>query len=137
MRAKPRKFASDAERKEAQQTRDRERSRKRHKEVPNIDRDYKLRKNFGISLADYNRMFEEQDGVCKICGNPETHIDPRTQKVFNLSVDHCHKTGLVRGLLCMRHNKALGLFNDDSDLLIAAVNYLQESRRESQATRTD
>lgn len=87
----------------------------------------KLQSNFGISLEEYEALFKEQGGVCKICGEPEKRTDPRTGKIYALSVDHCHKTGKIRGLLCMAHNKAIGLFGDSVSLLRAAISYLESS----------
>ena len=60
-------------------------------------RDYRLRMRYGITLAEYETRFREQRGGCAICGHP-----PKTRR---LAVDHEHKTGRVRGLLCMRCNK--------------------------------
>ena len=66
-----------------------------------------------------------QGGVCAICSNTETIVNVRTGKPKALHVDHCHKTGKIRGLLCSRHNKGMGLFNDDPALLRAAAAYLE------------
>lgn len=81
------------------------------------NRDY-LR-NYGITLEDYNRMFEEQQGCCKICGVHQLQLDK------NLSVDHDHKTGKVRGLLCFKHNFAIGLLDDNPDLIKKVLEYLE------------
>ena len=81
-------------------------------------RDYKNK--YGITISDYDLMFLEQDGVCKICSKAEPTYT-------NLAVDHCHTTGKVRGLLCTPCNKALGLFEDKQDLLLNAISYLKSS----------
>ncbi len=83
-----------------------------------------LRKRYGITLADYGRMFEDQDGTCAICRREETRVDHRTKKVSRLAVDHDHKTGDVRGLLCHHCNNALGAFDDDLGSIMAATIYL-------------
>ena len=57
------------------------------------------RRQLGLSVEDYDAMLAAQGGVCAICGNP-----PKTRR---LDVDHDHKTGKVRGLLCHRCNRAL------------------------------
>jgi hypothetical protein len=75
-------------------------------------------KKYGITLDEYDRLFHSQGGVCRICRLP----DPTGRR---LSVDHDHKTGRVRGLLCHKHNTALGGFNDDLILLQAAIDYLK------------
>jgi hypothetical protein len=84
-----------------------------------------LRSKYGITLEQYNIMLENQGGVCAICGDPPTIIHAG-EKVSPLSVDHCHKTGKVRGLLCHPCNMALGLFKDNKDRLRAAAAYLED-----------
>lgn len=79
---------------------------------------YKYR--YGITLEDYNRMFAEQGGVCKICKKD----DPGRKQSNHLAVDHCHKTGRVRGLLCLKCNKGLADFNEDLELFKKAMEYL-------------
>lgn len=86
-------------------------------------RKWHFRNAYGITFEDYDRMFEAQGGVCLICGNQSATY--KTGVKQRLQVDHCHKTGKVRGLLCNRCNGGLGLFNDDVDRLLAAVAYLQ------------
>lgn len=83
-----------------------------------------LKKKFGMSLDDYDKIFKDQNGVCAICGNVETYLDSRTQKVFELAVDHCHDSKKIRGLLCGQCNTGLGCFKDSTDLLTKAVDYL-------------
>jgi len=87
----------------------------------NFDR--RLRKAFpdgkglGISFTeeDYNKLRIEQNGVCKICKKSETNINPKINKIRNLSTDHDHKTGLVRGLLCSHCNKRLGIYEKNGE----------------------
>lgn len=95
----------------------------------NVDK-YKnnqLKCKYKISLDDYNRMFAEQKGLCAICNNSELSIHNNTGKIMRLAVDHDHKTGKVRGLLCGQCNQALGKFKDDSELILKAYNYLKEN----------
>lgn len=75
-----------------------------------------LKKRFGITWEEYEKMFEEQEGVCALCKGSE--------KDRMLSVDHCHVTGRVRGLLCGNCNRALGLLKDNKEVLIKAVEYV-------------
>jgi hypothetical protein len=63
----------------------------------------------------YNELHDRQSGLCAICGNPEVKIDPQQGKPCVLAVDHCHKTGYVRGLLCFRCNTNLGWFEAMSE----------------------
>lgn len=79
-------------------------------------------KKYGVSYEEYCDMLEKQDHCCAICGGVETH---RRKK--NLSVDHCHTTGKVRGLLCSECNTGLGKFKDSLDLLEKAKEYLQNA----------
>jgi hypothetical protein len=85
-------------------------------------RRHKLISVYGIDEAEYERLFSEQNGVCAICHEPETaHSNGIIKK---LSVDHCHESKEVRGLLCSRCNSAIGLLNDDPELLRRAAEYL-------------
>jgi hypothetical protein len=82
-----------------------------------------FKRKYGISVSDYDRMFLQQSGLCAICSSQSN--DGR-----RLHVDHCHDTGKVRGLLCNRCNKGLGLFRDDPDLLSIAAGYIVEHEDE-------
>jgi hypothetical protein len=79
-----------------------------------------LKREYGIKKADYDRMLEEQDGLCAICHQPNTH-----KKHKRLSVDHDHATGRVRGLLCHTCNVGLGAFKDNVEVLAQAIEYLK------------
>ena len=79
---------------------------------------------YGITEKDYNNILKEQNGVCAICGEPETK--KLKGKVRHLSVDHCHKTNIVRGLLCDKCNNGLGRFEDNIDVMASAISYLQQ-----------
>lgn len=68
--------------------------------------------------ADYDKMFADQNGVCKLCGKP-----PKVGGK-SLHVDHCHKTRRVRGLLCGPCNGAIGQLGDDLAGLRRAARYL-------------
>ena len=82
-----------------------------------------LRNRFGITIDDYERMNTAQGGLCKICLEAESRI--LDGKLTGLSVDHCHKTGKIRGLLCSDCNKALGMFGDDPATMLRAIHYLE------------
>lgn len=81
---------------------------------------------YGITKDQWQDMFKSQDGTCAICKQPETLFDSKLQKTRKLSVDHCHKTGRVRGLLCGKCNKGIGLLNEDPTLLSNAIDYLNQ-----------
>lgn len=82
-------------------------------------------KKFGITLEEYEKILSEQDGVCKICKNGETMI--MNGQVIALAVDHCHKTGKVRGLLCQQCNSGIGCFKDNIEIMTYAIKYLIEN----------
>jgi hypothetical protein len=82
----------------------------------------------------FQKLYAEQQGLCAICGNPETAKDPRTGVVKSLAVDHCHKTGRVRGLLCHRCNKALGFFDDSIKVLQQSIVYLRKNDPQQDST---
>lgn len=80
-------------------------------------RDYKLRYKFGIDLEDYNQMLEQQRYRCALC---------QVIVTGTLHVDHNHKTGAVRGLLCRDCNTGLGMFRDNIETLQQAIEYLSK-----------
>ncbi|MFF5083906.1 endonuclease VII domain-containing protein [Actinoplanes sp. NPDC000266] len=77
-------------------------------------REYHLRHRYGITEADARELLAEQGGVCAICGAP----DPQ-------HVDHDHRTGWVRGILCFNCNGGLGQFRDNPVFLAEAITYLK------------
>jgi Recombination endonuclease VII len=79
---------------------------------------------FGLTIEDYDAMHEAQDGLCAICKQPET--SSRDGKVYRLAVDHCHKTGKVRGLLCFKCNSAMGSFEKREIPLENVLKFLKE-----------
>jgi hypothetical protein len=86
-----------------------------------------LKKKYNISLEDYNNTLVSQNNCCLICKLPETSISNKNNKVISLSVDHCHTTGKVRGLLCSNCNKGLGCFKDNISFLKEAIEYLNNN----------
>jgi hypothetical protein len=78
----------------------------------------KIKKVYGISPEQYAAMLTVQQGGCGIC----------RKKDRRLCVDHCHATQVVGGLLCNKCNTGLGCFDDDPELLRAAIVYLQRAR---------
>lgn len=83
----------------------------------NIIRNWQYKNNYGITLEQYNKMFKKQKGVCYICGN-ENQINKK------LCVDHDHKTGRVRGLLCYGCNRSIGWAEKRLDFVLK---YLREN----------
>lgn len=81
-------------------------------------------KKYGITLEKYNKMLEKQNYVCAICYKPETAYDSRLKITRKLAVDHCHKTGKIRGLLCNRCNLSIGKFEDNIEIIKSVILYL-------------
>lgn len=95
-------------------------------------RAYKLWYQYRLTEHQYEAMLLSQGGVCAICFQPET-----TQcrgKAVKMAVDHCHKTGKVRQLLCRRCNQGLGGFRDDPSLMVKAAAYIEKHRRSNDGT---
>jgi len=76
-------------------------------------------KQYGITEEQWQEMFKQQNGVCAICHKHQVYR--------RLSVDHNHKTGKVRGLLCVRCNRALGYVFDSPILLRNAAEYIERT----------
>jgi len=91
----------------------------RDKNKPRFN-DYLLRRNYNITLEDYNKLFSNQEGKCAICGIPQSELKNK------LGVDHNHTTGKVRGLLCNKCNLSLGNIKDDIKILLNMINYLKK-----------
>jgi len=77
----------------------------------------KRKREFGITHDDMQKMLDDQENKCKIC---ETGVD------FGSAVDHCHKTGKIRGILCRKCNLGLGAFKDNIDFIEKAIKYLEK-----------
>ena len=96
--------------------------------LPNEVRQQRNRKNhlalYGLSLDDYAKLEAVHKGLCGSCGMP-----PRGRGTGDrLQIDHCHKNGHVRGLLCGHCNKALGLLGDDPERIDALASYIRRSQ---------
>jgi hypothetical protein len=83
-------------------------------------REYDLMKSYSITKNDYEALLKQQDNKCKICGSEP----PSIGKKKYLCVDHDHKTGKIRGLLCDKCNRGIGLLNDDYKIIQNALNYI-------------
>ncbi len=100
----------------------REVKRDQNRAKPHLQRNRALRKNYGIEPEDFAAMLEKQNGVCLICGKPETALF--RGKVRQLSVDHNHKTKQIRGLLCIKCNSLIAMADDNVNTLVKAIRYL-------------
>lgn len=81
-----------------------------------------VKKRFGLGADAYLNMVEQQDGRCAICGMEESAVI--NGRRITLAIDHDHDTKAVRGLLCLKCNRALGLFQDSMPILEKAIAYL-------------
>jgi len=82
----------------------------------------KLQWSYGISILEYNHFLSLQNHCCCICNMHQSTLSQR------LAVDHDHKTGKIRGLLCGKCNKGIGLFKDSIELMRKAINYLDKKQ---------
>ncbi len=81
-------------------------------------RENHLRNMYGMTTQDYDVLFIDQSGCCKICGVHQTELNRK------LEVDHNHETGEVRSLLCGRCNKLLGFVENNPQRILTMLNYL-------------
>lgn len=82
-------------------------------------RDNSLRKRYGITLNEYESILVEQNHQCAVCGAAQADLKRA------LAVDHCHSTGVVRGLLCHQCNVALGFLKEDLNILDKLAEYIR------------
>lgn len=94
--------------------------RKHYRYDPESTRDYQLRALYGITNSDYEAMLAAQGGTCAICGIS------KNKNGRKFAIDHDHKTGKIRGLLCVNCNAGIGNMKDDVDLLSRALAYLKK-----------
>jgi hypothetical protein len=86
------------------------------------NRAQKIGAKYGITVEQRDALLVSQGGVCAICRGDNSYCK------HNWSIDHCHETGKVRGILCGRCNTGLGQFKDSVETLLAAARYLEKSR---------
>lgn len=84
-------------------------NRRRRRKFPNLP---------DFTLFEYKNLWAVQNGRCSICSDKE--------KTRPLNIDHVHSTGVIRGLLCGNCNRAIGIFNDDPNLIQVAFSYLKK-----------
>jgi hypothetical protein len=116
-------LAEHAARTPEQRAADKIRSAAYYAKFPDKYVEYDLRRKYGMSGQQYYDMLAKQKNVCAVKGCGATQGNRKS----SLSVDHCHKTGKVRGLLCSRCNLTLGKVRDDVGLLLSLAEYLDET----------
>lgn len=85
---------------------------------PNYSRNANLKRKYGITLEEYNEMFDKQGGLCMICERHQSELGA------TMHVDHCHTSGKVRGLLCNNCNIGIGALQDSPRVLESALYYI-------------
>ena len=109
---------------------------------PDVQRATQLKAKYGITIADFDAMFAAQNGCCKVC---DVKLDVYTRfvsespvnKATTAHIDHCHSTGRVRGLLCLRCNSAVGYLKDCPERARRLAQYLEAGREGTDATPGD
>ena len=91
-------------------------------------RDENLKRVYGIGIEEYNTLLEKQNNRCAICEStdPKGRKSGRGGGVDVFYVDHDHKTGNVRGLLCNICNRTMGYVGENSNVLEEMIKYLQK-----------
>lgn len=94
-------------------------SQKRYWKDPNVSRALGMKRRYGINIAQYEQMVIAQNNKCAICEIHQNDLKKR------LSVDHCHLTKMVRGLLCENCNLGLGKFKENKNIIQKSLDYLR------------
>lgn len=121
-RGKPRSICKNCRKLESKEwyKNNKERKRELSRKYKQTKKSQDLQRTYGITMEQYLEMCQDQNNVCKICEKPQT-----TER--SLCVDHCHDTGIVRGLLCDKCNRGLGLLGDTEDSIQSALTYLRNA----------
>lgn len=99
---------------------------------PEVKKRQRMRK-YGITLEEFDAMYEKQNGRCLICGEKKV----KRGQYHSLFVDHNHETGKVRGLLCQRCNFLIGQARDNVKILRSAIKYLEMTDKEIEQVRDE
>lgn len=101
--------------------------KQRHKERAHIQRGAELQRAYGLSLEQYQDLLTYQEGRCALCLSPEEKTY-KNGAVYALAVDHCHKIGKVRSLLCSRCNTGIGRLRESKQILHSLIEYLSRPK---------
>jgi hypothetical protein len=80
------------------------------------------------TIIDKDALIKLWNNRCAICDKPETIIDKRSNKIRELALDHDHKLGHIRGVLCSKCNRGIGMFDENIEFLQSAITYLKNYR---------
>ena len=109
----------------------RKKENERHKRLgtgrydPDTKRRYGLQNRYGMTLEEYDAMYDALEGICPVCLR---QFQRRGKNIETLCVDHNHTTGEVRGLLCCACNRGLGFFEDSPAALYRLTQYLDKEK---------
>ena len=104
---------------------DRIRRKKQYHEKPELSHKSMIARKYGITIDQYDSIWSAQGCKCAICGAEKNYRTIKGKKTeTRMAVDHCHTTGNIRGLLCYTCNVGIGMLQDDTNILKAAINYL-------------
>ena len=104
---------------------DKDKARQRYFKERDLRTSKRLKKDFGITLAEYDAMFAMQNGLCAVCNEPQK-IKDKHGNLRRFSVDHDHKTGRVRQLLCGPCNLSIGLVKENVKTLNKMIEYIKK-----------
>ena len=96
---------------------------KHYKKDPHRRWCFNIKRQYGITAVQYYMMLDLQGGVCAVCKGVDEVSSTRN---YRMPIDHCHETGRVRGILCTNCNRAIGLLGDNTAILSAAIEYLNQ-----------
>ena len=106
----------------------REQSAKSRKKLGQLRNTQEVCRRLNWTVDDYYKMHAEQNGRCAICKEVETRKSRTDGKICALAIDHCHKSGKIRNLLCHDCNTGLGKFKDNTELMKKAILYLEKHK---------
>lgn len=95
---------------------------------PAMESQRNIKRQYDLSPEEHEEKLKNSNYVCEICKNSETTFDGRTGSLRKLSVDHCHNSKKLRGMLCNRCNTTLGKVDDNVELLMEMINYLNKHK---------
>lgn len=99
-----------------------ENARNWRKKNPDKVKNSNLKISYGINLEQYNQMFNQQNGKCAICNRHQIEFK------MGLAVDHEHETGKIRELLCSPCNQAIGLLQENTEIIQKVIDYLKRHK---------
>ena len=103
-------------------------SKKWREANPDKERNKHYQRRFKIGIEEYNVMHDQQSGLCAICNQPETVSSKEDGTPNWLAVDHDHKTGKVRALLCFKCNTTLSYFEKHEQSIANVIDYLEKHK---------